>query len=147
MEKVDLQRKRDELKFAVAFFDMDEYHGIRQLRMDRLGTLITITGTVTRTTEVKPELLVGTFRCLSCDREVTGVAQQFKVTMPAVCPARNCGNRKNRELLPESPTPRWGDWQRIRLQEGEGEVPAGSMPRSIDVIVRDEMRELFKPGD
>merc|ERR1719487_365288 len=42
---------------------------------------------------------------------------------------------------------RWGDWQRIRLQENENEIPAGSMPRSMDVIVRDEMTERCKPGD
>jgi len=47
----------------------------------------------------------------------------------------------------ESRTTRWGDWQRVRLQENENEVPAGSMPRSMDVIVRDEMCERAKPGD
>merc|ERR1719262_1259128 len=112
-----------------------------------LGTLITMCGTVTRTTEVKPELLVGSFQCNECMREVSGVEQQFKVTMPALCPSRNCGNRTNWTLLGESRTTRWGDWQRVRLQENENEIPAGSMPRSMDVIVRDEMTERCKPGD
>merc|ERR1719225_1490062 len=98
-------------------------------------------------TEVKPELLVGTFQCNECSREVSGVDQQFKVTQPAVCPTRNCGNRTNWTLLSESRTTRWGDWQRIRLQENENEGPAGSMPRSMDVIVRDECCDRCKPGD
>ncbi|CAE8736100.1 unnamed protein product, partial [Polarella glacialis] len=108
---------------------------------------VTICGTVTRTTEVKPELLVASWQCNECNREVTGVAQQFKVTYPAVCPSKNCGNRSNWKLLGESRTTRWGDWQRIRLQENENEVPAGSMPRTMDVIVRDEQTERCKPGD
>merc|ERR1719487_3190434 len=67
--------------------------------------------------------------------------------MPAACPAKNCGNRTDWTLLRGSRTTRWGDWQRLRLQESESEVPAGSMPRSIDVIVRDEITERCKPGD
>jgi len=136
-----------EQKFAASFYDLPLFHGIRDLRADKLNKLISIRGTVTRTTEVKPELLVGTFQCNECQREVSGVVQQFKVTNPAVCPTRNCGNRTNWTLMPESPTTRWGDWQRVRLQENENEVKAGNMPRSMDVIVRDECCEQCKPGD
>eukprot|EP00420_Gonyaulax_spinifera_P039704 CAMPEP_0197877328 /NCGR_PEP_ID=MMETSP1439-20131203/6044_1 /TAXON_ID=66791 /ORGANISM="Gonyaulax spinifera, Strain CCMP409" /LENGTH=830 /DNA_ID=CAMNT_0043496667 /DNA_START=71 /DNA_END=2563 /DNA_ORIENTATION=+ len=146
-EEIRKVRETEELKFTAAFYDLPLYSGIRDLRSEKLGRLVTICGTVTRTTEVKPELLVGTFMCNECSREVTGVVQQFKVTMPALCPSRNCGNRTNWTLLGESRTTRWGDWQRIRLQEGENEVPAGSMPRSMDVIVRDECCERCKPGD
>lgn len=136
-----------ESKFAAAFYDLPLFHGIRDLRAEQLNKLVTIRGTVTRTTEVKPELLVGTFQCNECQREVSGVVQQFKITHPAVCPTRNCGNRTNWELLPEASTTRWGDWQRVRLQENENEVKAGNMPRSLDVIVRDECCERCKPGD
>mmetsp|Transcript_74053 Transcript_74053/g.165708 ORF Transcript_74053/g.165708 Transcript_74053/m.165708 type:complete len:832 (-) Transcript_74053:139-2634(-) len=147
LEKEIEKAVKDELKFTVAFYDLPLYSGIRDMRTDKLGRLVTICGTVTRMTEVKPELLVGTFECNECGREVSGVTQQFKVTMPAVCPAKNCGNRSNWTLKPDSRTTRWGDWQRIRLQENENEVPAGSMPRSIDVIVRDECTDCCKPGD
>eukprot|EP00932_Pfiesteria_piscicida_P019401 SRR837773.6227.p1 GENE.SRR837773.6227~~SRR837773.6227.p1 ORF type:complete len:818 (+),score=342.94 SRR837773.6227:220-2454(+) len=146
-EKVKEARTKDELRFVVAFHDLPTFSGIRSLQTDMLGKLITISGTVTRATEVKPELLVGTFLCNDCNREVTGVQQQFKYTAPALCPIKNCGNRTNWTLLAESKTTRFGDWQRVRLQEGENEVPAGAMPRSIDVIVRDEMTERCKPGD
>eukprot|EP00747_Dinoflagellata_sp_TGD_P141345 gnl/TRDRNA2_/TRDRNA2_176112_c0_seq2.p1 gnl/TRDRNA2_/TRDRNA2_176112_c0~~gnl/TRDRNA2_/TRDRNA2_176112_c0_seq2.p1 ORF type:complete len:804 (-),score=206.95 gnl/TRDRNA2_/TRDRNA2_176112_c0_seq2:265-2652(-) len=146
-EKVRQAREKDELKFTAAFYDLPTYNGIRDLRTELLGELVTISGTVTRTTDVKPELLVGTFECNDCARKITGVVQQFKITEPAVCPSRNCGNRTNWKLLAEESTTRWGDWQLIRLQESESEVPAGSMPRSIDVIVRDEITERCKPGD
>merc|ERR1719401_2016601 len=146
-EKVQKARATDELKFTAAFYDLPFFCGLRSLKTERLGQLVTMCGTVTRTTEVKPELLVGTFQCNECANVVTGVEQQFKVTFPACCPQRNCGNRSNWTLLAESRTTRWGDWQRIRLQENENEVPAGSMPRSMDVIVRDECVDRCKPGD
>jgi len=146
-EEVRKARETEELKFTVAFYDLPLFSGIRDLRTEKLGRLVSICGTVTRTTEIKPELLVGTFQCNDCNREVTGVVQQFKVTEPAMCPTRNCGNRTSWTPLPESRTTRWGEWQRLRLQENENEVPAGSMPRSMDVIVRDEFCERCKPGD
>jgi DNA replication licensing factor MCM6 len=139
--------KKEQLKLFAAFYDLPMYHGIFDLRTERLGQLITIRGTVTRTTDMKPELLVGTFVCNDCQREVSGVEQQFKITMPAICPEKGCGNKTNWTLKPEASTTRWGDWQRIRLQENEQERKAGSMPRSIDVIVRDETCERCKPGD
>lgn len=146
-EEIRKARETEELKFVVAFYELPLYSGIRDLRTEKMGRLVTICGTVTRTTEIKPELLVGTFQCNECNREVTGVVQQFKVTEPAMCPTRNCGNRTSWTPLPDSRTTRWGEWQRLRLQENENEVPAGSMPRSMDVIVRDECCERCKPGD
>ena len=46
------------LKLFVAFMDMPMYHGMFDLCAAKLGQLIIIRGTVTRTTEVKPELLM-----------------------------------------------------------------------------------------
>ena len=39
------------------------------------------------------------------------------------------------------------DWQRIRVQENSDEIPPGSMPRSMDVIVRHEVVDRAKAGD
>jgi DNA replication licensing factor MCM6 len=39
------------------------------------------------------------------------------------------------------------DWQKLRVQENANEIPPGSMPRSIDVILRNEMVERAKAGD
>jgi DNA replication licensing factor MCM6 len=39
------------------------------------------------------------------------------------------------------------DWQRLRVQENADEIPPGSMPRSVDVICRNEIVEQAKAGD
>ncbi|CAE7649624.1 unnamed protein product, partial [Symbiodinium sp. CCMP2456] len=152
MDDQDVQAevaKVDELKYVVAFCDSgtDQFTGIRDLRTETLGRLVTICGTVTRTTDIKPELLVASWQCGECKREVSGIKQEFKVTMPALCPTKHCGNQTNWKLLPYSRSTRWGEWQRIRLQENENEIPAGSMPLTMDVIVRDECTEMCKAGD
>jgi DNA replication licensing factor MCM6 len=39
------------------------------------------------------------------------------------------------------------DWQRLRVQENADEIPPGSMPRSIEVICRNDIVETAKAGD
>jgi DNA replication licensing factor MCM6 len=39
------------------------------------------------------------------------------------------------------------DWQKVRVQENSDEIPSGSMPRSLDIILRHEEVEKAKAGD
>lgn len=131
--------------FGLGFYNLGEIQSLRALRTRGLGQLQALGGTVTRTSDVKPELTLGVFICPECQREITGIEQQFKFTEPAICPEQRCRNRKGFILKPESSI--FADWQKIRLQEHAGDIPAGSMPRSIDVIIRGEMCDRVKPGD
>lgn len=92
-----------------------------------LGHLACITGTVTRTSEVRPELLFGTFRCLDCGSIVRDVEQEFKYTEPATCLQPTCNNRTSWQLIVEQS--KFADWQKVRIQENANEVPSGCMPR------------------
>ena len=131
--------------FGLGFYNLGDIQSLRALRTRGLGQLQALGGTVTRTSDVKPELTLGVFVCPGCQREITGIEQQFKFTEPAICPEQRCRNRKGFILKPESSI--FADWQKIRLQEHAGDIPAGSMPRSIDVIIRGEMCDRVKPGD
>ena len=107
---------------------------------------MSIHGTVTRTTEVKPELIVGSFACKMCKQTVRGVEQQFKFTEPTRCPnTAKCQNTSNWDLLNSESI--FMDWQKIRVQEHSTDIPAGSMPRSIDIILRGDIVDMAKPGD
>lgn len=57
-------------------------------------------GTVTRSSEVRPELYLATFTCLECQHEVANVQQQYKFTQPLICPNETCGNRWARVQAP-----------------------------------------------
>lgn len=50
------------------------------------GHLVAISGTVTRTSEVRPELLFGSFKCEDCGTVVKDVEQEFKYTQVSVNP-------------------------------------------------------------
>ena len=77
----------------------------------KIGKLTAISGTVTRTTEVRPELLYGSFICLSCNTEVKDVEQQFRFTEPKRCKNPNCDNHTKWELSTEGSV--FSDWQKV----------------------------------
>ena len=112
---------------------------------ENIGQLTSFSGTVTRTSEVRPELLLGSFKCLECETEVPGVEQQCRYTTPSICLNPNCNNRMKWQLSKEGC--KFVDWQRVRVQENASEVPAGSLPRSMEVILRHEAVEEARAGD
>ncbi|KAL0950282.1 hypothetical protein HGRIS_010262 [Hohenbuehelia grisea] len=132
-------------EFSIAFYHLPLVSGIRELRTEKIGTLMSISGTVTRTSEVRPELLFGSFICEVCGGLVNDVEQQFKYTEPSLCPNPTCGNRVAWQL--QIDTSKFTDWQKVRIQENPSEIPTGSMPRSLDVILRGELVERAKAGD
>jgi len=64
---------------------------------------------------------------------------------PSLCPNPTCGNRSEWQLQIDSS--KFTDWQKVRIQENPSEIPTGSMPRSLDVILRSETVERAKAGD
>ncbi|KAI9467188.1 MCM-domain-containing protein [Lactarius psammicola] len=141
MDSTNLQSR----EFSVAFYHLPLVSAIRDLRTDKIGTLMSISGTVTRTSEVRPELLFGSFICEVCGALVHEIEQQFKYTEPNLCPNPTCGNRSAWQL--QIDTSKFTDWQKVRIQENPSEIPTGSMPRSLDVILRSELVERAKAGD
>ncbi|CCL98589.1 uncharacterized protein FIBRA_00590 [Fibroporia radiculosa] len=140
-DSVNLQSR----EFNIAFYHLPLVSGIRDLRTDKIGTLMSISGTVTRTSEVRPELLFGSFICEVCGGQVNEIEQQFKYTEPSLCPNPTCGNRTAWQLQIDNS--KFTDWQKVRIQENPSEIPTGSMPRSLDVILRSELVERAKAGD
>lgn len=129
--------------FQVSFFNLPTVQRIRDIRTDKIGSLMAILGTVTRTSEVRPELFKATFTCDMCSAIIEGVEQVFKYTEPTSCPS--CENQSYWTLNVAKSL--FIDWQKVRIQENSNEIPTGSMPRTLDVILRGETVERAKPGD
>lgn len=80
-------------EFYLNIYNLETLDKMRDLKVSSVGKLACFSGTVTRTSEVRPELYLGCFRCLECNTKVAGVEQQFKYTSPLICTNRTCGNR------------------------------------------------------
>ena len=137
----------DQQPYFCALHNVPHTLPVRMLKTDRIGRLTAVTGTVTRTSDVRPELLVGTFRCNKCGLLAQGIVQQYHYTRPTLCRNPRCQNRSVNEFMLEIKESQFCDWQKLRVQENSDEIPPGSMPRSMDVIVRNEMVERAKAGD
>lgn len=140
----DMLGSSEEKEYQVSLYNYPTTSRIRDLKAEKTGQLIAVSGTVTRTSEVRPELLWGHFRCNICS-ESQMVPQQFQYREPSSCSNNACTNSNSWELLLESS--KFCDWQKLRVQENSDEIPPGSMPRTLNAIVRNEMVEKAKPGD
>lgn len=67
----------------------------------------------------------------------------FGMCQPLMCTNATCSNA-DRFTLVEST---FVDWQRVRMQENSNEIPAGSLPRTLDIILRHEIVESARAGD
>ncbi|VBB74062.1 Putative DNA replication licensing factor mcm6 [Podospora comata] len=131
--------------FAIAFYNLPLVSRVRSMRARNVGQLLSISGTVTRTSEVRPELALATFVCEGCRAVVPDVEQTFRYTEPTQCPNATCQNRTAWRLDIRQST--FVDWQKVRVQENSSEIPTGSMPRTMDVILRGEIVDRAKAGE
>ncbi|KAL0306747.1 UNVERIFIED_CONTAM: DNA replication licensing factor MCM6 [Sesamum radiatum] len=152
----------------VAFYNLPLIKRLRELTTTEIGKLVSVSGVVTRTSEVRPELLQGTFKCLDCGNVIKNVEQQFKYTEVHPGPSqtfvltnvlgyslsKNATHYLHERHMPKHKVgiclrqeSKFSDWQRVRMQETSREIPAGSLPRSLDVILRHDIVEQARAGD
>ncbi|XP_038162304.1 DNA replication licensing factor MCM6 [Cyprinodon tularosa] len=132
-------------EFYVAIEDLSTRHKIRELSSMRIGTLVKISGQVVRTHPVHPELVSGTFVCMDCQAVIKDVPQQFKYSPPTICRNPVCSNRSRFHL--DTHKSKFIDFQKVRIQETQAELPRGSIPRSMEIILRAEAVETAQAGD
>ncbi|CAH1118294.1 unnamed protein product [Phaedon cochleariae] len=136
---------KKEKECYISFTDVPTRHVVRELKTDKIGTLVRISGQVIRTHPVHPELVSGTFTCLDCQTVIKNVEQQFKFTQPTICRNPVCNNRMRFMLNVDKSL--FVDFQKVRIQETQAELPRGCIPRSVEVILRAENVETVQAGD
>jgi len=143
--KDHVEAEVDAKDFYLSLEEVNASSKVRELSTQKIGTLTKIQGQVVRTHPVHPELVVGTFTCLDCQTVVEGVEQQFKYTQPATCRNPVCNNR-TRFLLDINKS-RFVDFQKVRVQEVQAELPRGCIPRAVEIVLRAEAVESAQAGD
>ncbi|XP_015116230.1 DNA replication licensing factor Mcm6 [Diachasma alloeum] len=138
----DLKKEKE---CYVSLVDVPTRHKLRELTTSKIGTLIRISGQVVRTHPVHPELVSGTFICVDCNAVIKNVEQQFKFTNPTICNNPVCLNRRRFVLDVDNSV--FVDFQKVRIQETQSELPRGCIPRSLEIILRAEAVETVQAGD
>ncbi|KAI3831349.1 hypothetical protein MKX03_034135, partial [Papaver bracteatum] len=110
----------------IAFYNIPLLKRLRELSTAEIGKLVSITGVVR----------LG----LSCYKALSSAW-----IVPIICVNPTCSNRARWVLIRQES--KFADWQKVRMQETSKEIPAGSLPRSLDVILRHEIVEHARAGD
>lgn len=61
--------------FYIGFTNLAEVDTMRDIKSTKIGKLMSIVGTITKTTEVRPELLVASFSCQLCGAKINEIEQ------------------------------------------------------------------------
>lgn len=121
----------------------------RSIDSGYLSKMVSVEGIVTRASLVRPKVIrsvhyadkTGRFYA----REYRDQTTSFDaIATPAIYPTEDMEGNK---LVTEYGYSTYRDYQKISVQEMPETAPAGQLPRSVDVILDDDLVDLTKPGD
>lgn len=135
-------------EFVIGFYNFPNTETVGELLCRKVGTLCAMRGTIIRTSEVRPEIVIGAFECHHCQSVVSVVEHDFQLEFPSLCSNVQCPGSSSVgsfSLLPK--VSKLVDWQKARVQERSQDSISGNLPRSITVILRGDLVDTYKPGD
>ncbi|KAI4539439.1 hypothetical protein MG293_010831 [Ovis ammon polii] len=116
-----------------------------------VGHFLSVTGTVIRTSLVKILEFERDYMCNKCKHVFVVQAdfeQYYTFFRPSSCPSlENCDSSKFTCLSDLSSPTRCRDYQEIKIQEQVQRLSVGSIPRSMQVILEDDLVDSCKSGD
>ncbi|MHA1629652.1 MAG: ATP-binding protein [Candidatus Heimdallarchaeota archaeon] len=133
--------------FFLRFYNLAESETIplRSIRSEHVGKLIMLNGIITRATVVKPLLVEGFFQCLNCNEIMIKAQEERRYNPPHHCENPGCGRAGPFKLLIEES--KFIDWQKVTIQERPEDLPPGQMPRSVTVMLTNDLVDTVRPGD
>lgn len=129
------------------------YHkrNVSALRTKDVDTLLSILGTVTRAGSVMLREVTREYACTRCKHSfvVTGdITQRGVFHMPSKCPSsgeKPC--RGSNFVAIDESNPVCREYQEVKIQEKIQHLDVGSIPRSLIVVLTDDLADSVKPGD
>ena len=144
MQIADLSRNLgQDHNFQARIKNLRNKVSMRELKPKDINHLITIQGVVTKTSSIFPEMKDALFKCTSCGNKAQCVIDRGKVQDPGLC--TQCGLKNVFELIHNLCV--FTDKQYVRLQELPENIPDGTTPTEVTLILYDDMVDLVRPGD
>ena len=138
-------------QFYLSFKGAFGSHSITPRSIDSalLSKMVSIEGIVTRASLVRPKVIRSVHFAEKTQkfyaREYRDQTTSFDpISTPAIYPTEDMDGNK---LITEYGYSTYRDHQKISVQEMPELAPAGQLPRSVDVILDDDLVDLTKPGD
>ncbi|MFC6722530.1 LAGLIDADG family homing endonuclease [Halobacteriaceae archaeon SHR40] len=123
--------------------NLPETTGIREIRADHRGMLISAQGIVRKATDVRPKITTAAFECQRCGT-LTRIPQEGgDFQEPHECQ----GCERQGPFRINYDQSEFIDAQKLRIQESPEGLRGGETPQSIDVHIEDDITGEVTPGD
>jgi len=145
LTEFDMEYAKKVQRLNVRIWNYSKKASIRGLNSSFIGTIVSISGVIVRSSEVMTQLKTGAFRCTSCQTVTPADQVGALFITPRACPVCNRSGPGTFELDPSLST--FEDFQSISLQERPEDLPAGQMPQTLDLGLTDDLVSMARPGD
>uniref|UniRef100_A0A671PWL0 DNA replication licensing factor MCM3 n=1 Tax=Sinocyclocheilus anshuiensis TaxID=1608454 RepID=A0A671PWL0_9TELE len=120
----------------------------RTLTSRLLGSMVCLEGIVTKCSLVRPKVVRSVHYCpatkKTMERKYTDMTSLDAFPSSAIYPTKD---EENNPLETEFGLSIYKDHQTITVQEMPEKAPAGQLPRSVDIILDNDLVDAVKPGD
>ncbi len=128
--------------------DRDVKVGIRDIRSDRIGKIVSISGIIRKRTDVTPRLQNAVFQCSVCAELTIFPQQRGRLEEPPVCSNPECGaDRQKAKFKLIDDESEFVDVQKLEIQENPETLEGGAQPQRITVVMEDDITGSLEPGD
>lgn len=120
----------------------------RTLTSRLLGSMVCVEGIITKCSLVRPKVVRSVHYCpatkKTLERKYTDMTSLDAFPSSAIYPTKD---EENNPLETEFGLSTYKDHQTITVQEMPEKAPAGQLPRSVDIILDNDLVDTVKPGD
>lgn len=147
---VDPKYLREGQQIQVGFEGQFGFHKLtpRELLSPFLGSLVSVEGIVTKCSLVRPKVVKSVHYCPTTgeftSREYRDITSVTGLPTGSVYPTRD---DQGNLLVTEFGLCKYKDHQTISMQEVPENSAPGQLPRSVDIILEDDLVDTCKPGD
>jgi replicative DNA helicase Mcm len=117
---------------------------LREVNAEVIGKMISVSGMVVRSSEIKPLAKELVYFCPDNHKTVRVQEKGLEFKEPLKCDNGKCTHR-DLEISPEQS--KFIDFQMVRLQELPEDLPPGQLPHYLDVTVLQDLVDNARPGD
>ncbi|XP_068609775.1 DNA replication licensing factor MCM3 [Brachionichthys hirsutus] len=120
----------------------------RTLTSRLLGSMVCVEGIITKCSLVRPKVVRSVHYCpatkKTMERKYTDMTSLDAFPSSAIYPTKD---EENNPLETEFGLSVYKDHQTITVQEMPEKAPAGQLPRSVDIVLDNDLVDTVKPGD
>ncbi|RXI00382.1 hypothetical protein DVH24_037930 [Malus domestica] len=129
---------------------VETFPSIGRVRVKHRGILLTLKGTVIRSGAIKMYEGERKYMCQKCKHEYLvypELESRNSIKLPSYCPSQRSNPCEGKKFTHLEGSITCHDYQEIKIQESTHVLGVGAIPRSIPVILKDDLVDIIKAGD